>query len=81
MTVKVLFFGELKERFGKAEDILTVTDNLRVRDILPHFMPSLDQQQAWHGQILYAVNQVQVAADHTVRDGDEVAFMPPMTGG
>ena len=40
----------------------------------------------WHEvlnqpNIIHAVNQVVVAPDAPVEDGDEVAFFPPMTGG
>lgn len=31
--------------------------------------------------LVHAVNQRVVNPDHTVQDGDEVAFFPPMTGG
>jgi molybdopterin synthase sulfur carrier subunit len=33
------------------------------------------------GKLLAAVNQTLVAFDHPLRDGDEVAFFPPVTGG
>ena len=32
-------------------------------------------------QILFAVNQEYVHADYQLKDGDEVAFFPPVTGG
>lgn len=33
------------------------------------------------GQILAAVNQVMARPDQPLREGDEVAFFPPVTGG
>jgi molybdopterin synthase sulfur carrier subunit len=33
------------------------------------------------GKLLAAVNQTLVSFDHPLKDGDEVAFFPPVTGG
>jgi len=33
------------------------------------------------GKLLAAVNQTLVPMSHPLRDGDEVAFFPPVTGG
>lgn len=33
------------------------------------------------GKLLAAVNQTLVSFDHSLTDGDEVAFFPPVTGG
>ncbi len=38
-------------------------------------------KEALPTQILYAVNHQYVHADYQLKDGDEVAFFPPVTGG
>ena len=39
------------------------------------------QQTPMPGNTLMAVNMEYVDAQHSVHDGDEVAFFPPVTGG
>lgn len=34
-----------------------------------------------NGKLLIAVNQAMVGEEHALRDGDELAFFPPVTGG
>jgi len=77
MSIKVRYFASLKESQGRSEDNLPYTPNASVRDIW---------QQANHdsplpAHTLAAVNMEYVNYDHSVNDGDEVAFFPPVTGG
>ena len=39
------------------------------------------EEQLTHPNIIHAVNQVVVNPEHSLQDGDEIAFFPPMTGG
>jgi molybdopterin synthase catalytic subunit len=74
MRVKVRLFAGLRERAGLAERELE--DVARVSDV----WPALGLGEAPEG-LLYAVNRRYAEPDHELADGDEVALIPPVSGG
>ena len=48
--------------------------------VVSGFVKSLSKAK-WNYLILFAVNHEYVHADYLLKDGDEVAFFPPVTGG
>jgi sulfur-carrier protein len=77
MSIKVRYFASLKESVGRSEDDLTITGLLTVKDIWNR----ANFDKPLPGNILAAVNMEYVELDSIVKDGDEVAFFPPVTGG
>lgn len=77
MSIKVRYFASLKESVGRSEDDLTITGLLTVNEVwnLTNLGKPLPDN------ILAAVNMEYVEFDNIVKDGDEVAFFPPVTGG
>ena len=81
MRVRVLFFGILKDLAGKSSDLLELRDGALVRDVLEHYalrMPRLRESLA---SLAVAVNQEYARAEMVLREGDEVALLPPVSGG
>ncbi|ORU91496.1 MAG: molybdopterin synthase sulfur carrier subunit [Cycloclasticus sp. symbiont of Poecilosclerida sp. N] len=77
MSIKVLYFASLKEVFGHGEERLK-TDGLNtVGKVWRQVSKGHDISQ----QVLFSVNQEYAEASSLVKDGDEVAFFPPVTGG
>ena len=78
MTIKILYFGRLAEAVGvrQAELDLAGGDTLlaTVRQQLVSSHPALDDPT-----IRIAVNQT--LAKENLKDGDELAFFPPVSGG
>ena len=74
MRVTVRLFAGLRERAGRArlelEDVATVAD----------VWPRLGLGEEPPG-LMYALNREYVAADAALADGDEVALIPPVSGG
>jgi MoaE-MoaD fusion protein len=74
MRVTVRLFAGLRELAGRPsfelEDVATVAD------VWPRL--GLGDEP---GGLLYAVNREYVSVDHTLADGDEVALIPPVSGG
>ncbi|MCP5464660.1 MAG: MoaD/ThiS family protein [Deltaproteobacteria bacterium] len=82
MSIKILFFGELSESIKKSEITLEIPNSLSVGSLFTNLMKDYQSLgEKWQNHILYAVNHTQVKRDFIVTDGDEVAFMPPMSGG
>ncbi|MDE0040069.1 MAG: MoaD/ThiS family protein [Gammaproteobacteria bacterium] len=82
-VVTVRFFGSLRETVGRDAVDLDVDDACiaGVRKRLASLL-SADELQALSGQgVRVCVNQTIARGNVEVRAGDEVAFLPPVTGG
>jgi len=80
--IDVRFFGKLGD-IASQDMRLNHADVSTVRDILDYLATesSAIYSEVTGPQVLIAVNQQIVTADFAVNDGDEVAFLPPVTGG
>jgi len=77
MSIKVRYFASLKESIGRSEDNLAFSGPATVGDVWRRANPD----KALPDNSLAAVNMDYVELNSTVKDGDEVAFFPPVTGG
>jgi molybdopterin synthase sulfur carrier subunit len=77
MSITVRYFASLKESVGRSEEDLIFTRLLTVNDVWNLANPD----KSLPGNILAAVNMEYVEFDSIVKNGDEVAFFPPVTGG
>ena len=78
MNIHVLFFASLKEHLGKSEMQLELASLSSVETLWQSLRAGKD---ALPEQILFAVNHRYVHAGYQLKDGDVVAFFPPVTGG
>src|SRR4029450_7228999 len=76
MNVRVRLFAALRERAGRGALQIEVADGATVGDIWP-----LLELGAEPRGLLYARNRVYVERSETLRADDEVAFIPPVSGG
>ncbi|WP_018939202.1 MULTISPECIES: molybdopterin converting factor subunit 1 [unclassified Thioalkalivibrio] len=77
MTVSVHYFARLREELGRqGEEVALPGEGLTVGELWRHL-----HQDAPPERLMAAVNQEQASLDTPVRDGDEVAYFPPVTGG
>ena len=81
MRVKVLFFGMLKDIVGSAEEQLTVPDDAHLESIFDHYAGRFPRLREISGSIVLARNHEFSQVSDRVTDGDEVAFLPPVSGG
>ncbi|WP_404416363.1 cyclic pyranopterin monophosphate synthase MoaC [Marinospirillum sp.] len=83
--LQINFFAELREQLGVDNLSLELDDfsGSTLGDLLTHLK---SQKQQWHNHLsspnlLMAVNQQMAKPSQTLKEGDEVAFFPPVTGG
>lgn len=81
MQVRVLFFGVLKDLAGHGSEMLTLPDEATVADVVEHYQGRIFALQGMASSIAISVNQEYAAADVSLRSGDEVALLPPVSGG
>jgi molybdopterin converting factor small subunit len=73
----VLYFAALREQKGCPEEWVEVPGHCTVAGLYATLFPDVANRLP----VAMIVNRVRTAADHPVRDGDEIAFLPPLGGG
>jgi molybdopterin converting factor subunit 1 len=81
VRVKVLFFGMLKDIVGRAEDHIEVADDARVESVFTRYAREFPRLTDLESSIVLACNQEFCDRSAAVREGDEIAFLPPVSGG
>ena len=77
MSIRIRYFASLKEKIGRSEDVIAAENVSTVKDV----WLTANSKQAIPDNILAAINMDYAEMDSMVKDGDEVAFFPPVTGG
>jgi molybdopterin converting factor subunit 1 len=81
MRVRVLYFGVLKDLFGQEREELELADGSTVGTLLALMKQHATAREGVWESIAVAVNQEYVRASMQLNDGDEVALLPPVSGG
>ncbi|MGD1078549.1 MAG: molybdenum cofactor biosynthesis protein MoaE [Candidatus Sulfotelmatobacter sp.] len=81
MRVRVLFFGILKEMVGKSVELIDLPEGASVRDVLARYESQIPRLTESLPSLALAVNQQYAGADTLLRANDEVALLPPVSGG
>lgn len=81
MLVRVLLFGQLKDFVGRSSDELELAEGARLETVFAHYASQHPKFAAMAGSVAMARNQRFADPSEAVEDGDEVAMMPPVSGG
>ena len=81
MTVRVRYFAALRERAGRSEETCNLADGAAIEDLWAALCASTPQLRDFGKSLSFAVNQQYVERSHRLREGDEVALIPPVSGG
>ena len=81
MRVRVLFFGVLKDLTGRSEDQIQWNGDAKIGNIFEHYADLFPALRGMGASIVMARNHEFSPAHTPLADGDEVAFLPPVSGG
>ena len=85
MKLRVLYFAALRERVGRAEEVVDVPDDVRVVGELQRWLAARGEPWATAfaetRRVRAAVDQAMAGPTAALREDAEVAFFPPVTGG
>ncbi len=85
INIKVLFFANFRELLDCSTINVELSDNSSIKDLCEIMKDNGDR---WHSifsdvkaSVKIAVNQEMTVIDYQLKNDDEVAFFPPVTGG
>jgi molybdopterin converting factor subunit 1 len=80
-TVTVRLFARLGDIAGTREVQVDAGEGLRAVDVYHLLCETYPAMSGLDGSLMYAVNAEYVDADHPLRGGEELALIPPVSGG
>jgi molybdopterin converting factor subunit 1 len=80
MRVRVLFFGMLRDMVGRSSESLELPAEANVSDLLARYR-DLPRMAEFLPCLAISVNQEYARPDAPLQDEDEVALLPPVSGG
>jgi molybdopterin synthase catalytic subunit len=81
VLVKVLYFGMLKDVSGRSTEEIDVPSGTTLGDIFNQCATASPRLREYEKSIVLARNQEFASPSEPVSDGDEIALMPPVSGG
>ena len=77
MRIRVLYFGVLRDAFGYADSEVLLAEGASVADLLR----VVQGREGFWDSIAVAVNREYAKREDLLKEGDEVALLPPVSGG
>ncbi len=81
MRVRVLFFGMLKDIVGRSEELLEISAGDTLGDVFSAYAKRFETLRQTRSSILLARNHEFAKPETVLTDNDEIAFLPPVSGG
>ena len=81
MRVRVLFFGQLKDIAGVSQEDAELSEGARVEDLYERYARRFPRLADFRSSVAASVNQEYAEWRASLAAGDEVAFLPPVSGG
>jgi molybdopterin synthase catalytic subunit len=81
VRIRVLFFGVLRDIVGLREESVEIPDGGKVEAVFTHYATRYPALEGMSRSLVLAVNQQFSEPSALLSEGDEVAFLPPVSGG
>ena len=79
MRVRLRYFASIRERLGRKEEEIDVPDGATVATVWERLL--LEQPELASQRYRPAVNQEYTSPEQALSEGDELVFIPPVSGG
>lgn len=80
MRICVLFFALYRDLTGRDEEEYVLKSGSKVGDLINLVVEKHESMKGAKGMLI-AINNAFVKFDTSLKDGDEVALLPPVSGG
>ncbi|HXZ79769.1 MAG TPA: molybdenum cofactor biosynthesis protein MoaE [Terriglobales bacterium] len=77
----MLFFGSLRDMAGKTQAVVRLPEGSTVQDLLTHFQKEMPRLSGILPSLALSVNLEYARSEMRLHDQDEVALLPPVSGG
>jgi molybdopterin converting factor subunit 1 len=81
MEIRVLFFGMLKDLVGCSAESLNMPAGSVLADVIEHYETRIPRLKALSSSVAMSINHEYAGRDTKLNPQDEVAFLPPVSGG
>lgn len=81
MRIKVKLFAVFRDVVGAREEDLELELGTTVQDLLEKYIARFPEMGRFRDHIILSVNKEYGAPGRSLKEGDEVSFLPPVSGG
>ncbi|HUV61001.1 MAG TPA: molybdopterin converting factor subunit 1 [Thermoplasmata archaeon] len=81
VRIKVKLFASFRDIVGKKEEDVEIEEGATVQMLLEQYIDRFPDMARFREHIILSVNREYGPSKLTLKDGDEVSFLPPVSGG
>ena len=81
MKVRLLFFAVLRDITGESESEISLHEGATAREVWHSLVARHPKLSGYTEPPMTAINETYASPDARLREGDELAFIPPVAGG
>jgi MoaE-MoaD fusion protein len=81
MQVRVVYFGVLRDMAGRDQETVELSEGARLAELYSDLQKRIPGLGKFGGSIALSINYEYAASDSLLHEGDEVALLPPVSGG
>ena len=81
MQVRVLYLGMLRDLAGREREVVQIPDGARLSDLYAELQQRMPKLQGFGTAIALSINYEYCDGTAVLQDNDEVALIPPVSGG
>lgn len=81
MKIKLRLFASFRQVFNSSEIEFTLSEGATAQDLLNEIFSKHKELERFRGHVVVTINRQAVQMTAVIHEGDEVAILPPVSGG